>query len=150
MWHFGKRTRKGLASVVTGAIMLTAVAVMGSGVVSWANSSFFTHKQSLEETHSDNLNKIQEYLVIENVWFGTNPQKFVNITFANVGEIGVDIKKIELINSTHKIEFSQNTLEVFPKKSNSIVVQYAWKDGIPIDVVFTTTRDSIFKTQALS
>jgi archaellum component FlaF (FlaF/FlaG flagellin family) len=149
MWHFGKHTRRGLTSVVTGAIMLTAVAVMGSGVVSWANGSFFTHKEILEETHSDNLNKIQEYLVIENVWFGTNPQKFVNITFANVGEIGVDVKRIELINSTQNIGYQQNNLEVFPKKSNSIVVQYEWKDGIPIDVVFTTTRDSIFKTQAL-
>jgi archaellum component FlaF (FlaF/FlaG flagellin family) len=144
--------RRGLASVVTGAIMLTAVALMGTGVVSWSNTNLFAHQQSLQSTYSTSINKINEDLKIENVWFGNPPlfaQKFLNITMSNLGNIGVNVTKIELINSTHSIAYQLNDGEILPKKSYSKLITNEWGNGALIDVVVTTERDSIFRTQVL-
>jgi len=73
----GKCSRAGLTTIVTSAIMLVAVATMGSGVVLWGNSSIFSNEHMLASSYSTNGNKISENLVIEKIWFGTNPQKFV-------------------------------------------------------------------------
>lgn len=145
-------SRRGLASVVTGAIMLTAVALMGTGVVSWSNTNLFAHQQSLQSTYSTSINKINEDLKIENVWFGKPPQfgqKFLNITVSNLGNIGINVTKIELINSTHNITYQLNDMEILPKKSDSTLILNEWSNGILIDVVVTTERDSIFRTQVL-
>ncbi|MEX0911197.1 MAG: hypothetical protein WDZ43_03600, partial [Nitrosopumilaceae archaeon] len=64
--------RRGLAGVVTGAILLSAVGILGSGLVSWTNSNLSTHQQVLDSSYSKATNKINEFLIIENVWFGGN------------------------------------------------------------------------------
>lgn len=145
-------SRRGLASVVTGAIMLTAVALMGTGVVSWSNTNLFAHQQSLQSTYSTSINKINEDLKIENVWFAKPPQfseKFLNVTVSNLGNVGVTVTKIELINSTHNIAYQLNNWEILPKKSDSKLITNEWGNGALIDVVVTTDRDSIFRTQVL-
>ena len=145
-------SRRGLASVVTGAIMLTAVALMGTGVVSWSNTNLFAHQQSLQSTYSTSINKINEDLKIENVWFAKPPQfseKFLNVTVSNLGNVGITVAKIELINSTHSIAYQLNNWEILPKKSDSKLITNEWGNGALIDVVVTTDRDSIFRTQVL-
>lgn len=138
--------------MVTGAIMLTAVALMGTGVVSWSNTNLFAHQQSLQSTYSSSINKINEDLKIENVWFAKKPpqflEKFLNVTVSNLGNVGVTVTKIELINSTHSIAYPYNW-EILPKKSDSKLITNEWGNGALIDVVVTTDRDSIFRTQVL-
>ena len=141
--------RRGLATVVTGAILLSAVATLGSGLVSWTNSNLFTHQQALESSYSASINKINEFLIIENVWFGENPQKFVNITMTNVGNVGLNVTEIELTSSAGSVEYQFNNGEILPEKSYSPPISYNWVDNELVDITVTTSRGSIYKTQAL-
>ena len=143
------RCRRGFASVVTGAILLSAVAVLGSGLVSWTNGNLSTHQQTLQSSYSTATNKINEFLIIENVWFGQNPQKFVNITMNNVGNVGLNVIKIELVNSTDSVEYQFTDGVILPKKSYSAQISYEWGDNELVDITITTSRGSIYKTQAL-
>lgn len=149
----GNHTRLGLSTVVTGAILLTAVAVMGTGLVSWANTNLRSHQQSLESTYSTNVNKLNENLIIENVWFGSTPSKFVNITMNNVGSVGLNVTKIQFINPSKNNILAEFTAfkdqRIFQKQSNSTIIYYSWTGNTPIDVVITTTRGSIYKTQVM-
>ena len=81
--HLDKKTKRGLSSIVTGAILLSAVAVMGVVIVIWANSNLVKHQQNLDSTVSDNFNKINEKLLIEHVWFNRNGP-VINMTLNNI------------------------------------------------------------------
>ena len=142
------RCRRGLASVVTGAILLSGVTLLGTGLVSWTNSNLSTHQQSLQSSYSTATDKINEFLIIENVWFGQNPQKFVNITMTNIGNVGLNVTKIELTNSTNSMEYQFSDV-ILPEKSHSEQIPYGWGDNELVDITVTTVRDSIYKTQAL-
>jgi archaellum component FlaF (FlaF/FlaG flagellin family) len=145
-----KFSRRGLATVVTTAIMLTAVAVLGSGIVSWANTNLFGHERVLESSYSTNVNKINEYLTVENVWFGgTAPNQFVNITMNNPSTIGFNVTQIQLKTSTTNINQQFTNQPVLPKHSISVQFPYAFTSKIPIDIYITTSRGSIFTTQTL-
>ena len=143
------RRRRGLAGVVTGAILLSAVGVLGSGLVSWTNSNLFTHQQDLELSYSTATNKINEFLIIENVWFGQSPQKFVNITMTNVGNVGLNVTKIELTSSAGSTEYQFSNGGILPEKSYSPPISYEWSDNELVDITVTASRGSIYKTQAL-
>ena len=146
-------TRLGLSTVVTGAILLTAVAIMGTGLVSWANTNLRSHQQSLESTYSTNVNKLSENLIIENVWFGSTPSKFVNITMNNVGSVGLNVTKIQFINPSNDIKLTEFTSfkdqRIFQNHSNSTVIFYSWTSNTPFDIAITTARGSIYKTQVM-
>jgi hypothetical protein len=145
-----KRTRRGIATVVTSAILLTTVAIMGSGVVAWANSNLFGHERVLESTYSTNINKINEYLTVENVWFGgTSPNKFVNITMNNPSTIGLNVTQIQLKTSTTNFNQQFTNQAILPKHSASIQFSYSYTSNVPINIYITTARGSIFTTQAL-
>ena len=149
----GNHTRLGLSTVVTGAILLTAVAVMGTGLVSWANTNLKFHQLSLESTYSTNVNKLNENLLIENVWFGSSPAKFVNITLNNISNVGVNVTKIQFVNPSNDIklaEFSSFTDQrIFQKHSNSTKIVYNWSSNTPINIIITTARGSIYQTQVM-
>ena len=63
-------TRRALATVVSTGILLSAVAVMGSMMTAWSNSTFANEQHEMNTAYSDGVNKLNELLVIENVWFG--------------------------------------------------------------------------------
>ena len=141
-------SRSGLSTVVVSMIMLSAVTLMGSGIVSWSNTNLFSHQKDLQNTFSINVNKINEDLVIENVWFGKTPQKFLNVTLSNIGNISVNVTKIQLVNSTHNITYEFNDVEIVPQKSGSKIINNQWGNNQPVDILVTTERGSIFRTQA--
>lgn len=143
------RRRRGLASIITGAILLSAVAALGSWLVTWTNNNLSTHQQDLELSYSTATNKINEFLIIENVWFGQSPQKFVNITMTNVGNVGLNVTKIELTSSAGNIEYQFSDGGILPEESYSPPISYAWSDNELVDITITTSRGSIYKTQAL-
>ncbi|MBI3623627.1 hypothetical protein HY212_06140 [Candidatus Pacearchaeota archaeon] len=148
------KSRRGIATIVTSAILLTAVSLMGSGVVVWSNSNLFGHEQILQLSYSSNINKINEYLTVENVWFGTDnqnpPQQFVNITMNNPGTVGLNVTQIQLKTSTTDITQKFTNQQVLPKSSTSVQFQYQYGSKVPTDIYMTTSRGSIFTTHALS
>jgi len=145
-----KRSRRGIATVVTSAILLTTVTLMGTGVVAWSNSNLFGHERVLESSYSTNINKINEYLTVENVWFGgIGPSQFVNITMNNPSTIGLNVTQIQLKTSTTIISQQFTNQPVLPKNSISVQFSYPYTSQVPIGIYITTARGSIFTTQAL-
>jgi archaellum component FlaF (FlaF/FlaG flagellin family) len=152
MQRRNKFSRRGIATVVTSAIMLTAVAIMGSGLVSWANSNLFGHERNLESSYSTNVNKINEYLTVENVWFSTSGgNNFVNITMNNPSTIGLNVTQIQLNANGIITNKAFTNQPILPKNSLSVNFTYAtYASKVPINIYITTARGSIFTTQALS
>lgn len=142
-------TGRGLSTVVTSAILLCAVAIMGSFLVSWSNSVLVSHKMSMESTYAAKMNKLNELLIIENVWFGQTPSKFVNITVNNVGTVWLNVTKIQIVNSTYSKTFLFTHAQIKPGKSNSTNLSYGWTSGTPVDVIITTARDSVYREKAV-
>jgi len=143
-------SRRGIATIVTSAIMLVAVALMGSGVVLWGNSNIFSNERALASSYTTNINKISESLVIEKVWFGTNPQKFVNLTLNNQGSIGLNVTQIQLSNSSKTIQYHFGNQIILPQKSGSIQVSYGYSHNVLTNIQITTIRGSTFTTQVMT
>ncbi len=140
--------RRALSTVVTSAIMLTAVAVIGSSIVAWSNSNLKTFESTLSNSTATNTNKINENLSIENVNFCKlcySGAHGVNITLTNLGNLGLKISAIQL-NTANTIVLSPPT-QVLPGKSFTYNQSYNWQSQIPINVHITTTRGSIFASQ---
>jgi archaellum component FlaF (FlaF/FlaG flagellin family) len=141
--------RRAVSTVITTAIMLSAVAMMGSFLVLWSNSTLSSHKMAMETAYSNKLNKLNELLVIEHIWFGQSPSKFVNITVNNAGSIWLNVTKIQISSSGETKEFLFHSASVAPNKSNSTTISYNWVDNTPVDVIVTTARGSIYRTQVM-
>jgi len=140
--------RRGLSTVVTSAIMLTAVAVMGTAIVTWSNGNLKTFETSLSTLYATNTNKINEFVTIENIafcqnCFGGQQPHAINVTLTNSGTIGLNVTQITINTSTYKITNGG----LLPGKSNLWELNYNWKSQIPITISVTTNRVSIFTTQ---
>jgi len=149
-------TKRGLGTVVTAVILLTAVATMGIFVVDWSRTNLIAHQEALDSTFSTNLNKLNERVIFEYIWFDANtspPNNIVNITMNNVGTIGLNVTTVELVNSTSGTILATNSLTnggMTPSSTLSLNVTYTWTTNTAYDVIATTGRDSLFKTQAVS
>ena len=143
--------RRALASIVTSAILLSSIAIMGVGLVGWSNSNLTSHQKTLENTFSKNINKLNEYVVFEKVWFGgTSPNKFVNVTATNSGDIGLNVTSIQFINSTTFAEISSTSITdggISSSQSYSVQIDYEWETGDEFDILLKSNRDNQFRTQ---
>ena len=143
------KTRRALSSIITSALLLTATVITGTGMVTWSNSSLSGYETVLANTFSTNVNKLNENLSIENVWFGSSPSKFLNVTTTNVGTIGVNVTKISLKTSTTTTDIPFTHSGIVPQKQNSTKIIYNWQSGNPIQITITTARGTIFTTQVM-
>jgi len=142
-------TKRGLSGPVNAAILVSAVAVMGVFVVGWSQSNLLQHQAALENTFSDKMNRMHEQVTFENVWFGgTGPSKFVNVTVANVGTVGLNVTQIEFVNAT-TTTFTITDGGLVPSNTYSLEEQYTWTSGTAINVIVTTGRGNIYTTQVL-
>ena len=137
--------RRALATVVSTGILLSAVAIMGSMLTAWSNSIFATEQDELNTVYSDGVNKLNEFLVIENVWFGNNPSKFINLTMSNVGNVGLNVTKITLDNSIDKTDLIITNGGIVRNDDFSTEITYNWTTTDPIQVT-VTTEGSIYQT----
>lgn len=143
--------RRALASIVTSAILLSSIAIMGVGLVGWSNSNLMGHQKTLESTFSKNINKLNEHVIFEKVWFGgISPNKFVNVTATNSGDIGLNVTSIQFINSTTFAEISSATITdggISSSQSYSVQIDYEWETGDEFDILLKSNRDNQFRTQ---
>jgi len=140
------RPKRGLSTVVTTAILLSAVSIMGIYLVGWSDSSLLNQQLKLENSFNDKINKLNEDIFIENVWFNDDPYT-VNVTTNNVGVIGLNITQIKLVNSTDTAIFVITDGGVTPKDTYSFQDTYFWVEDEIVDIYVTTARDRIFTTQ---
>ncbi len=141
--------RRALATVVSTGILLSAVAIMGSMMTAWSHSIFTNEQQEMNTVYSEGVNKLNEFLVIENVWFGNNPNKFINLTAVNVGNIGLNVTKITLDNSIDKTNLLITNGGIVSKDTFSTEITYNWTTTEPIKVTITTEKGSIYQTYVM-
>ena len=146
-----RRHRRALSTVVTSAMLLTAVAIMGTMVVAWANMKLSSQEESLLSTFSDNINKLNEDFMVENVWYDYVLNN-VNVTITNVGIIGLNVTEIKFT------DFSSGDLVTLSITDGGTLVQESFNtnvtysglaSGDTFNVVVTSERGNIIQKQVL-
>ena len=155
MKSFGIAAKRGLSTVVTAAILLSAVAVMGSMVVVWSQSTLSQHTAALEVSYASNINKLNEGLAVENVWFDPVPSpKTLNVSLSNIGTLYLNITEIDLVdpddgsNLVSTVLISDGGLPLNQLYSRNVTYD-GWTVGNPINVVVTTERGNIITKQVV-
>ncbi|MDE1861565.1 MAG: hypothetical protein KGI33_01505 [Thaumarchaeota archaeon] len=151
--------RRGLTTVVTTALMLSTVAVLGSSLVAWSNGNLKVFEIALSTTASNDTNKITESLNIENVIFchscnTTNGDNVINVTMTNTGTVGITVENV-IVNGTAIQNYAMNTtlpVNLLPSQSYTVAAQLptgtTWQSDSPDTITVTTARNSIYTTEA--
>lgn len=171
-----KSRRRGLSTIVTAGIMLSAVAVLGSAVVSWSSNNLRVFENTLSTTAINNTNKITENVILENIAFCSNcgpnnSKNVINATLTNIGTASVKITQIQVNNTIiTSYYYSKNPpysssscpppsgksaclpVTILPKQSYTVSISLnsltTWESKKPDTISITTSRGSIFTTQA--
>lgn len=144
-----KKNRRGLSTVVSSAIIMSAVSIMGVMLVGWSNTNLFNQQIEIENSFNDKMNKLNESLLIENIWFGTSPN-VVNVTMTNYGFIGLNVTQIKMVNSTDTLIFTITDGGMQPSTDFSIQETYNWNPGETVDFSVTTNRGNIITSQEVT
>ena len=173
-----RNKRRALSTVVTTTIMLTAVAIIGAGVVAWANTNSRTFETILVSSASDKLNKINEMPKIENVVLSTGilGVNKINITVSNVGTVGFNVLNIVVSSTgncntypTYSTSVSNPTCpntvivqcshppydtiyckSIIPQSSRWYLIQYGpGNAGVLTNIAVTTNRTTTVTTQVM-
>lgn len=139
---YGNRFRRGIASIVTTAIMLSAVTVMGVTTVSWSQSNLSAREQALGYQDASIINQIKESLILEHFWYNTSGQK-INVALKNTGTVGLNVTQIKIDGLNDKVT-SITDGGILPGDIYTKIIGYYWL-GDPIDLYVTTNRGSIFR-----
>jgi len=142
--------RRALSTVVTAALMLTAVAMIGTGIVVWSNSNLRSFENKLITSASDKTNKINEIPTIENIILDPNPagSKLVNVTITNSGTITFTVSTIQISDSTQSVVKTVNVS--IPKQSSQLFsYAYTWQSGKITTIQMTTSRGTLISTQVM-
>jgi len=145
-------SHRGLSTVVVSGILLSAVAMIGTGIISWSQTMLSEHQQNLQSTFDTNINKINEYITIEHTWFGGTTcsplDKFANVTLTNDGVIGLNITSIKFIDSSNsQTLWTLTDGGVVPNAVYNFQQNYCWISGSTIDIIIDTDRGNIFRGQ---
>lgn len=143
------KKRRGLSTVVTTAILMSSMAIMGVMLVGWSNTSLFTQQAQMEDSFNTKINKLNEELLIENIWFGTTPN-IVNVTMNNVGTVGLNVTSVQLVNSTDTLLFLYPDGGIDPSGDFSIQETYNWNSGETVDFTITTNRGNHYVMQEVT
>jgi len=149
---------RGLASVVTSGILLAAVSIMGVMLLGWSQTSINEQKQEMNEVYDDRMNKINENLFYENIWFATPAglmtANHLNVTVANIGILGLNVTTIQVTNSTgsNSTSFSYSYTDggIVTGNSLSFNATYPWQSSDVLDLRIFTDRGNQFVSQAVA
>lgn len=151
MTYFVKR--RALSTVVTTALMLTAVAVIGTGVVAWSNSNLRTFENNLVTSASNNTNKINEMPIIENVvlvpYIIIGPTEYVNTTVNNVGTVGINVITITISDYHQTISYPIASGKINPHSSSLFSEPFQYVSGKTVTIQVITGRGTTISTQVL-
>jgi len=152
------KIRRGIANVVTSAIILSAVSIMGVMMLAWSQTSMMEQKMEIEEIFSTQLNKINEDLLFENIWFaipaGGMSDNHLNVTLTNIGILGLNVTTIRVTNvtagNTTYFNYDYTDLGIIKSGSISQNVTYPWQSGDELDILVFTGRTNQFITQVVA
>ncbi|MCV0400659.1 MAG: hypothetical protein K5777_01565 [Nitrosopumilus sp.] len=150
--------RRGLASIVTSGIILSAVSIMGVMMLGWSQTSINEQKQEMNNVFDTQMNKIREDIIFENIWFATPAglmtANHLNVTVANVGILGLNVTSIQVTNvtGTNNTSFTYSYTDAGVVKSGSLSLNttYPWQSSDELDVVVFTNRGNQFVSQVVA
>jgi len=142
------RKRRALATIITSAIMMSAVTMMGSAGVVWSQTSLTAQQVEMTDSVNNYSNKLSESLVFEYVYCTSDPCGQINVILTNVGHVGLDVSKVTISTSGFsKIEPVLNG-QIMPDHSIAIPINDAGFSSYNIlDVKVETHRGNIIQTQ---
>ena len=144
--------RRALSTVVTSVILLSAVAIMGTMVVTWANMKLGSQEEALTVTFTNSINKLNEDFIVEYVWYDYVLNN-VNVTITNVGIIGLNVTEIKFVNPSdysNLVTLSITDGGILVQKSFNTNVTYSGlTSGDTFNVVVTSERGNIIQKQVL-
>lgn len=139
-----------MATIITSAIMMSAVTVMGSAGIVWSQSSLSVQQAEMTNTVSDYLSKLNESLVFEYVYCTLDPCTQINLILTNVGHVGVDITETTISEKTSGFTKTYPVLdgEIMPENSIKITLNNNdFSSYAILDVAVKTKRGNIVVTQ---
>lgn len=144
------RERRGLATIITSAIMMSAVCVMGSAGVVWSQTSLAAQQSDMTNTASEYMNKLNESLILEYVYCTSDPCNQIKVVLTNVGHVGLDVTDITISDKSsgfNKIQ-SVTTGQITPDNSLEITINDSGFSSYSVlDVMVKTNRGNIIQTQ---
>ncbi|MBC8516132.1 MAG: hypothetical protein H8D31_02685 [Nitrosopumilus sp.] len=144
------RKRRALATVITSAIMMTAVTIMGGAGVVWSQTSLNSQQMEMADTANDYLNKINESMTFEYVYCDSDPCETIIVVITNVGDLGVDVSKVTISDKQSgytKVQ-SLSKGQIMSDGSISVVIDdSAFQLFDVLDITASTTRGNIIQTQ---
>lgn len=136
--HNTQNKKKGISVVLSSSMMLAAVAIMGSSLLIFANSSFNMQRETASELFLEGSNAVKENLLVEDIWFDTNATRYVNFTLRNIGSIAINVTQVSL-NST---VIWNESLILSIDGDETVYAVYPWVDGV-YTVEIVTERENI-------
>src|SRR5690242_20315626 len=86
------RKRRGVSVVITSLMLVVAVSMMGTFLVSWGNSKFASQEAIIANQSSARINQAQESFVVEDAWFFKNAtNSYANVTVRNSGNVALTV-----------------------------------------------------------
>ncbi|GEM_PF-393791 len=139
--------RRGIINVVSGAILLSGVTLIGTGAVVWTQTTVNTREHDTGVHYTSVMNKIKESLTLEKFWYNTPSQK-LNLVLKNTADIGLNVTEIEIQGSNNQI-IPIAGAAILPNAFYTAQIKYDWL-GDPIDIFVKTARGSIFRMHIVS
>jgi len=148
---------RGIANVVTHAIILTSVSIMGVMMLGWSQSSIAIQQNEMNEVYNTQMNKINESILFENIWFappgGIMIDNHLNVTIANIGILGLNVTTIQVTNTTGTnntaFNYAYQNQGIITGDSLSLNATYAWQSDDELSVRVFTDRGNQFLTQVV-
>ena len=116
-------------------------------------------QMAIEDTFNTQINKINEDLIFENVWFApasppSETANHLNVTLTNTGTLGFNVTEIHVTDVTG----TNNDLFIYPQTnmgieksvSRSLNVTHVWSSGDELDLLVFTNRGNQFVTQVVA
>ena len=142
------RHRRALATIITSAIMMSAVTMMGSAGVVWSQSSLIEKQTDMTDTATDYMNKLNESLVFEYVYCSSDPCEQINVVLTNVGHVGLEVSKVTISTSGFSKIHPVLNGQIMPDHSIAIPINDVGFSSYPIlNVIAETNRGNIIQTQ---
>jgi len=158
---------RAIANVVTSGILLASVSIMGVMMLGWSQTSISQQQHEMDEVFNTQMNKINEDLLFENIWFATPAgdmtENHLNVTVANIGVLGLNITSIQVTNTTgtNNTSLSHYTFSnggiiaysgsgIITGDSMSLNTTYTWQSDDEIDVRIFTDRGNQFLSQVVA
>lgn len=84
-------------------MLVAAVAMMGSFLVTWSNSTFAAQRVNIANSTDSKVNLIREGFIVEDVWFFCEPgicgTRYANVTLRNTGDVAIRFSHIYINNT---------------------------------------------------